>query len=102
MHRNEVVMEGTLRPDGTLDLDEKPNLSPGGVTVVLRRESQPAPTQEDWWQFMQRSRKELEVTGHPFMNDREVELYIDWLRQEDRIDDDLRKAEPDSKKPERS
>lgn len=36
----EAVIEGTLTPDGTLVLDEKPNLSPGRVTVVVRRESE--------------------------------------------------------------
>jgi hypothetical protein len=30
MSLTEVVVEGTLKPDGTLDLDQKPGLSPGG------------------------------------------------------------------------
>jgi len=37
MSLSEVVIEGTLHPDGTLQLDQKPNLSPGRVTVVLQR-----------------------------------------------------------------
>ncbi len=102
MSRSEVVMEGTLKPDGTLDLDQRPRLAPGRVTVILRREFQPAPSQEDWWEFMQRSRWELEARGHPFMNDQEVKEHIEWLRQEDRIDDDLRKGNMDCNKPEPS
>ncbi len=39
MNVSEVVIEATLKPDGTLELDQKPNLSPGRVTVLL----QPAP-----------------------------------------------------------
>ena len=39
MSPGEVVIEGTLKPDGTLELDEKPSLSPGRVKVIL----QPAP-----------------------------------------------------------
>jgi hypothetical protein len=39
---NEVVVEGTLKPDGTVELDQKPSLSPGRVTVVLRQELEPA------------------------------------------------------------
>jgi hypothetical protein len=35
----EVVIEGTLKPDGTLELDQKPSLPPGRVKVIL----QPAP-----------------------------------------------------------
>jgi hypothetical protein len=36
MSRIEAVIEGTIQPDGTLLLDEKPNLPAGRVTVVLR------------------------------------------------------------------
>ena len=32
----EAVVDGTLKPDGTLELDQKPNLSPGRVKVVLQ------------------------------------------------------------------
>jgi hypothetical protein len=39
MSLTEVVVGGTLKPDGTLELDQKPNLSPGRVQVVLRQES---------------------------------------------------------------
>jgi hypothetical protein len=41
MSFTEVVVEGTLKPDGTLELDRKPNLAPGRVRVVLRQESTP-------------------------------------------------------------
>jgi len=41
MSLTEIVVQGTLNPDGTLHLDEKPNLSPGRVTVVLRPASVP-------------------------------------------------------------
>jgi hypothetical protein len=36
MSLHEVVVEGTLKPDGTLELDEKPSLSPGRVKVMLQ------------------------------------------------------------------
>jgi hypothetical protein len=31
MSLTEVVVEGTLKPDGMLELDQKPSLSPGRV-----------------------------------------------------------------------
>jgi hypothetical protein len=37
----EAVVEGTLNADGTLDLDEKPNLVPGRVRVLVQ--SMPTP-----------------------------------------------------------
>jgi hypothetical protein len=36
MGLTETVIEGTLKADGTLELDEKPDLPAGRVTVVLR------------------------------------------------------------------
>lgn len=40
MSLQEIVVAGTLKPDGTLELDRKPDLPPGRVTVVLRQESE--------------------------------------------------------------
>jgi hypothetical protein len=36
MSLSEVVIEGTLKSDGTLELDQQPNLSPGRVKVILQ------------------------------------------------------------------
>lgn len=50
----EFVIEGTLQPDGTLVLDEKPNLPAGRVTVVLRQEpAMNLPQEDPFWQRMQ-------------------------------------------------
>lgn len=93
MSLDETVVEGTLKADGTLELDQKPNLAPGRVTVVLRHHAEPAPSEETWWQFMQRTRRELEAAGHPFMNEQEVNAHIEWLREGDQIDEMLRQAD---------
>lgn len=42
MDLTQAVTEGTLKADGTLELDEKPNLSPGRVLVVVQPLSQRA------------------------------------------------------------
>lgn len=36
MSLTETVIDGMLNPDGTLELDEKPNLPPGRVKVILQ------------------------------------------------------------------
>ena len=36
MSLNTIVVQGTLKPDGTLELDEKPTLAPGRVHVMLQ------------------------------------------------------------------
>ena len=92
MSVSEVILEGTLKPDGTLELDQKPNLTPGRVQVVLRQEAERALPKEDWWQFMQRTRRELEAAGSDFMNENEGSAHIDSLREGDSIDDWLREA----------
>jgi hypothetical protein len=94
MSVTEVVVQGTLNPDGTLQLDEKPTLPPGRVTVVLRQETGVAPPPaEDWWQFMQNARKKMEEAGCQFMDEKEVQDHIEWLREGDRIDELLREAD---------
>ncbi len=82
----ETMVEGTLKPDGTLELHQRPNLPPGRVTVVLRQETQPEPTLENWWQFMQRSRQELEASGTRFMHEPDANAHVEWLREGDPID----------------
>lgn len=94
MSLDESVVEGTLNPDGTLELDQKPSLAPGRVTVILRQHaSQSPPPQESLWELMQRGRRELEASGHHFMNDEEVNAYIEELREGDHIDELLRQAD---------
>ncbi len=41
MNNATVIVDGTLKPDGTLELDEKPSLPAGRVKVVLQAESVP-------------------------------------------------------------
>ena len=50
----ETVIKGTLKPDGTLELDAKPNLPAGRVKVVLRQETEEArPAETPLWRRMQ-------------------------------------------------
>jgi hypothetical protein len=80
----EIVIEGTLKADGTLELDQKPNLPPGRVQVVLRLTQEPAAsTEEGWWPHMQRLRAELEAAGYPFLSKAEMDARIQWLRDEE-------------------
>lgn len=45
MNVQAVTVEGTLQPDGTLQLDQKPNLAPGRVQVVVQPLAPSAPSQ---------------------------------------------------------
>ena len=96
-----IVVEGTIKPDGTLELKQKLSLPPGRVTVVLQQESQPGTTpQEGWWPYMQRVRVEREAAGYHFMSEAEMEAHLRWLREEDQIDEMLREADQRRQQPE--
>lgn len=95
-----AVIQGTLKPDGTLELDEKPNLPPGRVTIVLQPAPLPAQPQDNILHFLQNARKKMEEAGCHFMDEKEVQAHIEWLREGDRIDDLLREADEQSRKPE--
>ena len=56
MSLDEVVIEGTITPEGTLELDRKPDLAPGRVTVVLRPDAaakSPRPLDDAFFQMME-------------------------------------------------
>ena len=89
MSLSEITVEGTLNADGTLDLDQKLSLSPGRVTITVRQEAQ-SMSVGNWWQAMQNSRKKMEEAGCHFMDEKEVQDHIAWLRASDPIDDLLK------------
>ena len=79
----EVVLQGRLNPDGTLDLNAKPALPVGAVEVTIRSLVQPQVASEDWWQYLQRARSELEAAGHRFRTKEEIDSEIEHLRSDD-------------------
>ena len=102
MSLNEITVGGTLNPDGTLELDRKPDLSPGRVTVVLWQTPEPA-THEGWWPYLQRVRAEREAAGYHFMNQAEMEAHLLWLREdEERIDRIYREMDLEKRRREHS
>jgi hypothetical protein len=97
MAATEIVVEGTLHPDGTLELDEKLGLPPGRVVVTLRQTPQlPA---GDWWQVMRDTRQSMADAGSRFMDDQEMQAHLDWLREGDPVDELLRDADAHAHKP---
>ncbi|MCI0377677.1 MAG: hypothetical protein L0215_08735 [Gemmataceae bacterium] len=101
MTSTHLELTGTLKADGTFVLDQKPALPPGRVQLVLRPLPDNTISPEDWWQLMQRLRRELEEAGRPFMNDEELNAHIEWLREGDHIDELLRVADAKRQRRER-
>ena len=73
MATDQVVVRGTGKPDGSLELDSAPNLPAGPVEVVLRSLSSSVQSDEDWWQYLQRARAELEAKGGPFRTAEDID-----------------------------
>lgn len=87
----ENVLAGTLKPDGTLVLDEVPTLPAGRVTIVLRPQGSGNDSSTGWWEYARQSHEDLVKNNTKFMNDAEVQSYIESLRESDAIDEWLHK-----------
>jgi hypothetical protein len=76
-----VEIQGTLQADGTLVLDEKPNLPPGRVRVTVQLALDI--TQTDIWQLLERIHAEQRARGFVPRTKEEIDAEIASMRQED-------------------
>jgi hypothetical protein len=74
-----VEVQGTLRADGTLVLDEKPDLPPGRVRVTM----QPAEQPPDVIEVLRRIHAEQAARGHVPRSREEIDADIAAMREED-------------------
>ena len=96
-----IVVRGWVRPDGTLELDEKLQWPAGRVEVTVRPAAAPPPPQEDWWQFLQRARAELEARGTGFRTQEEIEAERESFRAGDeRLEEVYRELERERRRAE--
>jgi hypothetical protein len=92
MSVQEIVVGGTLKPDGTLELDRKPDLPPGRVTVVLRQEAEVLlPKDDPFWQRMQALWDAQKAGGHVPRSVEEIEaqqreMREGWARRQEAIE----------------
>jgi hypothetical protein len=75
-----IEMLGTVRPDGSLELDQKVTLPPGRVKVRLEAVKSPEPVKEGLVEFVERTRRELAAAGHRFRTKEEIDAEIEELR----------------------
>jgi hypothetical protein len=72
-----VEAQGTLRPDGTLVLDTKPDLPPGRVRVTM----QPLEARADVIEVLQRIHAEQAAGGHVSRSREQIDADIAAMRQ---------------------
>jgi hypothetical protein len=90
MSLSEVVVEGTLKPDGTLELDQKPNLAPGRVQVIVQALPE-LPDGDPFWDMMKSIWVEQKARGHVPRSVEEVEaerreMREGWARRQEAIE----------------
>jgi hypothetical protein len=78
MSSTEVVIEGTLNPDVTLQLDQKPDLSPGRVKVILQPAQLGTPRARGLAEVLDGIRQRQQARGFQGCGAEEIE---DGLRQ---------------------
>lgn len=83
MSQTMVEVQGTLTPDGTLVLDEKPNLPPGPVHVTLQAVSSTAAAGMDVIAVLNRIHAEQAARGHVPRSREEIDAEIAAMRNED-------------------
>jgi hypothetical protein len=81
MSSNAIELQGTLREDGTLVLDDKPNLPPGRVKVTI--EPVPELTSTDVWQVLERIWAGQRTRRHVPRTREQIDAELEAARQED-------------------
>src|SRR5258708_29964786 len=81
MTTNAIEIQGTLREDGTLVLDDNPNLPPGRVRVTV--EPVPDLTQTDVWQVLERIWAGQRTRGHIPRTREQIYAELEAARQDD-------------------
>lgn len=77
----QVIVQGTLKPDGTLELDQRPTLAPGRVRVTVESVSEPA-RPDRFWAMMEQIWADLKASGHVSRSVEEVESERQAFREE--------------------
>jgi hypothetical protein len=77
----QVVVQGTLRPDGVLELDEKVPMPAGRVLVTVQPVVQP-PADDPFWEMMNRIWEGQRARGHVPRSSDDVEAQRRALREE--------------------
>jgi hypothetical protein len=73
MSLDQVVIEGTLKPDGTLELDQKPSLPPRRVTVMLQPAPANPPTQRKLADVIDEIQRDQQARGFQGRSAEEIE-----------------------------
>ena len=77
----QMIVQGTLKSDGTLELDQKPKLSPGRVRVTVETVAEPSRPAR-FWTMMDQIWSDLKASGHVPRSVEEIEAERQAFREE--------------------
>jgi hypothetical protein len=83
MNLHEVIVEGTLKPDGTLELDQKVSLAPGRVQVIVQPLLKPAPPRRGLVEVMDDIRQSQRARGYQGRTPEEMQAEDKACQEED-------------------
>jgi hypothetical protein len=78
-----VILQGTLKPDGTLELDEKPNLPAGRVQVLVQPLPATPPVRRGLVEVMDEIRRDQDARGYQRRTLEEMEVEEAARREEE-------------------
>ncbi|MFI5459671.1 MAG: hypothetical protein ACHRXM_29960 [Isosphaerales bacterium] len=78
-----LILTGEVDRDGKLLVELPGDVLPGPVEVTVRPLPTPEPAREDWFQFLLNARGRMDAAGCHFMNEAEVQAYVEELREDD-------------------
>ena len=84
-----VVVDGTLKPDGSLEFDSKLNLPPGRVQLIVQPLAE-LPKDDPFWQMMERIWADRKAAELSTRGTEEVEAQRRAMRED--VDEDIEKA----------
>jgi hypothetical protein len=106
MSATHVVVEGTIKPDGTLELDSKLELPPGRVQLIVQPLPE-LPKDDPFWQTMEgiwaaqkarghvpRTKEQIDAEVRAMRDDAEAEL-----QEVERLQADFRSARRSAERP---
>jgi hypothetical protein len=105
MSCKQIILEGTVHSDGTLELDERLPLPAGRVRVTVQTDDVPEPpNQVRFWDMMERIWADQKARGHVPRTREEIDAEISQLREEadeevravERLHEECRRARPDA------
>jgi hypothetical protein len=82
MSTQPVILHGQIRPDGTLQIEEKINLPPGPVNVTLETATQVKP-RESTRQVLKEIAVRRQAIGRQPRTKEEIDAEVDAMRNED-------------------